>query len=104
MPFLPPASCPWRVPNWNNNEECEKWKQTRVNSSRSIFSVEQRRKKKCERLLIGLKHLSEIKGGSTTVLSYQALMVASPSSYTNLNEWPSSDVERAEDVKNKVLI
>lgn len=61
-------------------------------------------KKKCERLLIGLKHLSEIKGGSTTVLSYQALMVASPSSYKNLNEWPSSDVERAEDVKNKVLI
>lgn len=37
------------------------------------------------------KHQSEIKEGSTTALSYQELMVASPSPGTNLNQRPSPD-------------
>lgn len=54
-----------------------------------------------ERILIVQKHQSKIKESSTTVLSYQELMVASAGSGTNLNEclFPNLGSDDTEDTE-----
>lgn len=79
--MLPPQRGLRRMPNWNNNEECEKWNWAQATPGNQSCV----RNKKSKRLLIEWTCLSEIKRGSTTVFSYQQLMVASQDSCTNLN-------------------
>lgn len=74
-----PRQHPQRMPNWNSNEQWEKYIGTQAAHGNQSWQ------QKSVRVLIERTCLREIKSGGVTVLSYQDLMVASQDKCTSLN-------------------